>query len=123
MHPVRKFMFKAENKNAVLKIPHLDRFSELYHIRFLAINLGKSHFHGKILPEHLEFVSAKVKPVWIGPLMYHTATPSLWAIQTLGLNIVKALSHHCHKKHSNLYLKTARSPYQWLPCQFTNPCE
>jgi hypothetical protein len=28
MHPVRKFMFKAENKNAVLKIPHLDRVSE-----------------------------------------------------------------------------------------------
>jgi hypothetical protein len=27
MHPVRKFMFKAENKNAVLKIPHLDRVS------------------------------------------------------------------------------------------------
>jgi hypothetical protein len=22
------------------------------------------------LSEHLEFVSAKVKPVWIGPLMY-----------------------------------------------------
>jgi hypothetical protein len=41
----------------------------LYHIWFLAINLGKSHFHGKILSEHLEFVSAKVKPVWIGPLM------------------------------------------------------
>jgi hypothetical protein len=28
MHPVHKFMFKAENKNAVLKIPHLDGFSE-----------------------------------------------------------------------------------------------
>jgi hypothetical protein len=28
MHPVRKFLFKAENKNAVLKIPHLDQFSE-----------------------------------------------------------------------------------------------
>jgi hypothetical protein len=27
---------------------------------------------------------------------YHTATPSLWAIQTLGLTIIKALSHHCH---------------------------
>jgi hypothetical protein len=27
---------------------------------------------------------------------YHTATPSSWATQTLGLNLVKGLASHCH---------------------------
>jgi hypothetical protein len=47
----------------------IDFLKILCHIQFLAINSDKSDFHGKILSEHLEFVSAKVKPVWIGPLM------------------------------------------------------
>jgi hypothetical protein len=52
---------------------------------------GKMHFHGKISSEHLEFVSAKVKPVGIGPLMnmyqYHLLplprmTQIYWAMTT-----------------------------------------
>jgi hypothetical protein len=42
---------------------------------------------------------------------YHTATPSSWAIQTLGLNMVKALAHHCHNAMEKITHHTqARRP-------------
>jgi hypothetical protein len=68
---------------------------------------------------------------------YHTATPSLWAIQTLGLNIVKALSHHCQTtiakiqnnaatqrplyKNSQISFPTAASP-TYKPLRVTDTC-
>jgi hypothetical protein len=68
---------------------------------------------------------------------YHTATPSSWAIQTLGLNLVKALAHHCHYsmgkisqhaatqrplyKNHQISLPTVASPtFSYL--RVTDPC-
>jgi hypothetical protein len=45
---------------------------------------------------------------------YHTATPTSWALQTLGLNMVKALAHHCHNTIEKLthYAETQRPLYK-----------
>jgi hypothetical protein len=68
---------------------------------------------------------------------YHTATPSAWAIQTLGLNLVKALAHHCYNttekishhaatqrplyKNHHISLPTLSSPtFNYL--RVTDPC-
>jgi hypothetical protein len=73
---------------------------------------GKTHFHGKISSEHLEFVSAKVKPVWISPLMnrryqYHLLpllmTQIYWAMTT---KMRKPQINLLHKQNMDSHPKT-----------------
>jgi hypothetical protein len=45
---------------------------------------------------------------------YHTATPSSWATQTLGLNLVKGLAQHCHNTIEKIihHAQTQRITYK-----------
>jgi hypothetical protein len=45
---------------------------------------------------------------------YQTATPSAWAIQTLGLNLVQGLAQHCHNSIEKIvhHCQTQRISYR-----------
>jgi hypothetical protein len=45
---------------------------------------------------------------------YHTASPSAWATQTLGLNVVQGLAQHCHNSIEKIvhHCQTQRTAYR-----------
>jgi hypothetical protein len=45
---------------------------------------------------------------------YHSATPSAWATQTLGLNLIQGLAHHCHNAIEKIihHCQTQRNTYR-----------
>jgi hypothetical protein len=53
---------------------------------------------------------------------YHTATPSQWAIQTLGLNLIKGLAHHCQNAIQKLiHHEQSRRPIYKQLAQTSSP--